>query len=789
MPSLPVSTEERATKKERSAPQNGLRYFINWDPEAQLETFFAWLPQELHTLPGMNWKQLSPRIMGYCVRSIGNDPDARALAVIAASLHGAVSLATQRTQLSGIYVLLRGLRATAHLQSLDDLKQEQIWYEWAAQQKKTSGFARQSLNAYASFVEGHFPRYLQRLDGDDREDMRRYALPPFPPNLRENSFPSQQLKVAQTVKRKAQTDILTPLYPLLRQEVRFRKQAAERMLRAFREARNLAETGKVELPYHFQYAETIPEINRDARTVAEARIQAREVLLKFILWDKRTWVEHHRSRYSDVVIRYAASGKRLYQERNCFFLQFDGPAADLLWFGDLVEHRLCQRFDYKDSHPDDYQERWQVALRYGFPNGCCTAHTGLLSTGDHWFARTAERGTELIIEPESLYRGILMGAALAMIALSNGSRINELLQVSWNKERRITRTETVAALGEDGQPQRGEDGYVMTRQVQLHFQHLLPKGAKTDEERQLFPLSREALRLLGEIKALLEETYGTIPVVAPSHSNTKHEHLKPERYLFQWDASPDEKLGALCNGDVQTLLRFILHGLNLSTAHGTPIRVSVHVLRHVMATHARHYRNVPPEAIAYFFLHHRLKELTGKDTVLSAATDYYTLMTEEQRMALIRADLDEQEELDHALLQAAPTARDLTQKNELIRESFDIWHALHPTALGNCGCPGLCPRGNDRSLCLGCSYHVENPEKLGAALSWRISYAKQAELFEAQGSFIDARQARIKVQLLDDMLNVMRMQIEEEAAGRYIPVFKVLPSPHRKTEAGDEDEG
>lgn len=48
------------------------------------------------------------------------------------------------------------------------------------------------------------------------------------------------------------------------------------------------------------------------------------------------------------------------------------------------------------------------------------------------------------------------------------------------------------------------------RQVKIHLQHLLPKGAKTDEERQLFPLSKEALRLMGEVKRMLEETYGEI---------------------------------------------------------------------------------------------------------------------------------------------------------------------------------------------------------------------------------------------------------------------------------------
>ena len=144
--------------------------------------------------------------------------------------------------------------------------------------------------------------------------------------------------------------------------------------------------------------------------------------------------------------------------------------------------------------------------------------------------------------------------------------------------------------------------------------------------------------------------------------------------------------------------------------------------------------------------------------------------------------------MDHALLPAAPTPRDLEQMNEDLRIIFELWHALHPTALGYCGCPGLCPRGNDRSLCLGCPYLVTDPERLGVALSWRESYAKQAEVLEAQGNYIDARQARIKVQLLDDVIGVMRLQLQAEADGSYIPVYKVLPSPHRKsTEQANSD--
>lgn len=771
---------------------NSLLYFVHWEREAQRKAFFAWLPKILHDAPGIDWTQFPPEIMGYCVKTIGDNPDAAVLAVMAAALQGGLSQASRRAHLKNVALLLRDFRAIGQIQSLSDLQEEHIWTTWAEQQEAKDR-ARHLVTSYSSVVNRYFPNYLRLLNGADRQRMRQYALPLPPTDFARKYFPFKKIDAVQKAERKATTDVLVPLYPVLRHIVRLRKQLMERVLITFREACEKVQAGEAVLPYHFQHRDVLPEVNRDARTIAEVKMQGREVTMKLILWDKPVWVKHHSDLYGDEVSRHADQGVEAYApEQNCFFVQVDSPARDALWFGDLLEHRLLQRFETWDGslpEPADYQSRWQYARQLGFSKGCICGPRGLLDPGNRWFAVAAERSKALIFEPESLFRGVLFGSALAMLALSNGSRMNELLQVSCNKERRITRTETVVLLGENGQPQIGSDGQPLTKQVKLHFQHLLPKGANTEEERQLFPLSKEALRLLGEIKNLLEETYGEVPVVAPTRTNSKYEHLKPERYLFQWDASLSEHPCCISGSDAQVLLRFMFYGLDLYTAQGKPIRVSVHVLRHVMATHARRYRNVPPEVVAHFFLHHRLQELTGRTISLSDVSEYYTLLTEEQRFAVIRADLDEQEELDHLLLQMAPTIRDLEQKNADLQASYEIWHALHQTALGNCSCPGLCPRENDRSLCLGCNYHVEDPEKLGAALIWRADYARQAALFEAQGNAIDARQARLKVQFLDDMINVMRMQIEEEAAGRYIPVFKVLPSPYRKLEPSDENEG
>ena len=782
-------TEDSVADKK---PRKGLGYFVRWDREDQLKAFFGWLPKALHDAPSIDWAELAPEIMGYLIRNVGNSPDAAVLAVAAGSMHGAIDQISQRAHIKQLAGLLQDLRVSTPMQDIADLKQEQIWFDWARLQERKNA-ARQNLVSYLAIATGHFPRYLRRLTLAEQQRMRQYALPPPPVDLSKTYFPYNQVTTRQKKERKATTDILVPLYPILRQIVRLRKQLAERTLIAIREARHRVEAGEVSLPYHFQYTDVISEVGRDARTVAEVCLKGREVTMQLILWDKRTWVTEHPKRYGDTVVANATSGIGSYtEEHNCFFVQFDGASCDCLWFGDLVEHRVFKNFTKWNTdlspEPTDWQARWEYARKVGFSNGCVCGPRTLLDPGDYWFGKQAERGEELLIDFESLYRGVLFGSALAMLALSNGSRMNELLQVSMNKERRVTRTETVLLLGEDGLPQTDENGRPQTREVKLHFQYLLPKGAKTDEERQLFPLSREALRFMEEIKQMLKARHGEIPVVEPARKNTKREHLKPERYLFQWDALRASVPETIRPDDAQVLLRFMFHGLDLYTAQGKPIRVAVHVLRHVMSTHARHYRHVPPEVIAHFFLHHRLSALTGQTPSLPEISEYYTLMTEEQRFAVIRADLDEQEEMDHMLLAMVPKVTDLEQKNEAIQAAYEIWHALHPTAFGHCTCPGLCPRENDRSLCLGCSYHVEDPEKLGAALVWRADYAKQATLFEAQGNAADARQARIKVQLLDDMINVMRMQIEEESAGRYIPIFKVLPSPHRQLEAGDETE-
>lgn len=744
--------------------------------EEQLQAFFSWLPPEMHDAPGIDWTLLSDRILGYFVNTVRHSPDGPYVALACASAGGAMGQESLLRAAGQVYLFLSQLRKMGLIQHVSDLKQEQIWRTFAATTEMTQVRYRQ-LQAYSSLSAHHFPSYLQRLDTAERLRLQGYALPHMPHGFLKQHGGRDAIHSAGQARRRAQSDTLVPLYPVLRQLVRLRKQLAERMLKTIREARQRVEDGVATLPLSFQHTDVFPFVNRDARAVSEVEIRGREVTMHFVLWDKRSWVLHHQDQFGISTVQHAKAGTYSYsQEHHLFLVQFVGQPEDFLWVGDILQQRLFQRFTQQSSPSEEYHKRWQLAKTLGFPEGCVCSRPGILDSADHWLS-FCEHDGDFLFEPEAIYRGILFGATLATIALTNGSRVSELLQVSWNPERRITRTEMVKVLDEDGKPVLGSDGQTTMRQVKIHLQHLLPKGAKTDEERQLFPLSKEALRLMGEVKRMLEEAYGEILIVHPTRSSAKYEDLKPERYFFQWDPSPDGRLGIFLVSDVQVLLRFMLHGLNLFTAQGKPIRVSAHLLRHVMATDARQYRHIPPEAIAHFFLHHRLKTLNSPHASTSIVTDYYFQMTEAQRLTIIREYLDEQEEHDLALVNTSPTTRDLEQMNEDLQAVYEQWHSLHPTAFGYCGCPGLCPRGYNRSLCIGCSFLVTDPSRLGAAKAWRAAYTQQAEALELQGVLADARQVRILVRQLADLINVMHLQVQAEADGTYNPLFKALPEP------------
>ncbi len=264
----------------------------------------------------------------------------------------------------------------------------------------------------------------------------------------------------------------------------------------------------------------------------------------------------------------------------------------------------------------------------------------------------------------------------------------------------------------------------------------------------------------------------------------KAEDLHPEPFLFQWAASADGRIGLLTSADVEGLLRFLFYGLTLTTRTGKSIRVAPHLLRHVLATHARTIQKVPAEAVA-FLLHHRVRlPDSSRALTISEATAYYSRLPLEQLLALLfEAQSTLPSRYNRTYLQV-PLPSTLEQMDAALRRTLEEWGMIGPTVLGFCSA-GLCVRPNNRALCLNCPFLVPHYSNLRNAKTWRKLYVLQAELHEVHGHHIDAQQTRQMVQYIDDIIRVMQIQIRTRQDGGYLPFVDTLP-PAQEEEGEDQ---
>ena len=718
--------------------------------EAHLQAFLAWLPKVLHDAPGIDWEQLPSPLMGYLIRTVAQLPEVVSIALAIGCAMNSMKSRTLLSYCQQLTQLIRKLRTQYGLQDLGQLGKRQIWDQFVAEWTPSLS-QHKLLSTYDTLTSLHLRGYLEGLAVRDRVIWEAYALPPLPAGFLHKHGQLKAAHLATRQRRREQSDVLVPLFPLLVELAYLRKQAAERLVKEFRRHRERAVAGEIELPYHFQYSDRSFVVPEDSSTLADVKLVEREVILQLTLWDRITWVKAHLDRYGyHTQLSWKQRVKAYAPENNVYFLQHTGATADLLWCGDLIAHR---KLGHVVSEPKGKRSREFASAR-----------PGLLTprASDSNWLRNAWREGEMLFEPESLYRGVLYACALASLALTNGSRVSELLQVS------ASRFETLVVDELKNQQPTG-------RKMGILVQNLLPKGSRHESERQFFLIGEMAGRLLREIGQLLETTHhGAIPTVSP-YGNNKAEDLSAEPYLFQWAASNDGIYGTLSPDDVGRLLRFLFYGLTLTTRTGKPIRVATHLLRHVMATHARTIENVPAEAVAYL-LHHRVLLPDGAGTravSISEATSYYSGMTTEQLLAMLFEAQSQMSPTRNVSYLQVPSPRSLEQMDAALRALFEQWGMIGPTALGHCSA-GLCIRPNNRALCLGCPHLVPHYSNLPKAKIWRKLYVLQAGLHDEHGHHVDARQARQMIQHLDDIINLMQIQMRTRQDGGYLPFADTL---------------
>src|SRR6266849_5903215 len=577
-----------------------------------------------------------------------------------------------------LLTLCRRLRAQYGMTHISQLQSRALWMRFVNGRQLPAGEVR-LLTTYAAVAAGHLPTYLETLDERHRLVLEPYAFPPLPARFLERYAQHRATVIAAQARRKEQSDVLTPLLPLLIELAQFRKQAMERLYTVFCRYRDQARAGSIALPYQFQHTDRSFSVTEDASTIATVSLLEQTITLTFTLWNREAWVEAHPELYGRCsqwqrkrqLFAYAA-------EKELYFLQYEGFPEQLLWCGDILAN-------WPVLTPAPASSEAEEALARPSHTVLCLNRPGLLAPPKRssvWFRHAMSTGA-MLFEPEALYRGTLYAAALATLALTNGSRVSELLQISADRFETLVVDEL-----KDQQP--------TGRKVGILVQKLLPKGFRQESERQFFLIGEMAARLLREIAEMLQSAHGgRIPIVYPEAFGNKADDLVAEPYFFQWAASPDGRLGYFNAQDVAQLLRFLFHGLTLTTRAGDPIRIAPHLLRHVLATHARTALNIPAEAIAYL-LHHRVKlEGTSRALTIPDATAYYSRLPVAQLLALL-FEIQPQLSSDQgrSYLQV-PSPHTLEQMDEALRKQIERCGMIGPTVLGFCSA-GTCVRPDNR---------------------------------------------------------------------------------------------
>src|SRR6266446_2958186 len=195
-----------------------------------------------------------------------------------------------------LLTLCRRIRTHYRMTQISPLRDREVWMREVFGRQLSGGESR-LLSTYASVASGHLRTYFEHLDERHRLLLEPYAFPPLPARFLERYAQHRAAVLAATARRKEQSDVLTPLLTLLIEVAQFRKQAMERLYKAFCGFRDQAQAGAISLPHPFQYVDRAISITEDAPTIAAVSLVERTVTLNLTLWNRDAWVVAHPELY------------------------------------------------------------------------------------------------------------------------------------------------------------------------------------------------------------------------------------------------------------------------------------------------------------------------------------------------------------------------------------------------------------------------------------------------------------------------------------------------------------
>lgn len=304
-----------------------------------IQVFLAWLPTILREAPDIHWDRLPSKVMGYILRTVADEPDMIPITFAIGCAIDGMKQQTLSHYCRHLKNLFYRLRSHYGMVEISQLATRPIWESFMGDRALAPGEINMLLT-YDALSSNYQQVYLEGLSERQRLFWEKYRLPLLPARFLEKRGLLKSRDIAAAHRRKDQSDVILPLFPLLVEIAQLRKQSAERLIREFRKHRDRALAGEIALPYQFQYADRQFSIPEDAPTISAIELKEQEITLSFTLWDRVSWAQAHPERYSERIFKDVVSRARSYaREQDACFLQYHGDPEHLLWFGTILAHR------------------------------------------------------------------------------------------------------------------------------------------------------------------------------------------------------------------------------------------------------------------------------------------------------------------------------------------------------------------------------------------------------------------------------------------------------------------
>jgi hypothetical protein len=547
------------------------------------------------------------------------------------------------------------------------------------------------LTAYNSLVFNMSKWVFTNFHQGISKKLEQYVLPKMPFDNRDFSVREKAISTAKT-SRKSETSAITPLLPQVRAEGYFRWNQLKRLREL---VRSLIEDN-VCLPYKFSYDES--EYTNERWT--------------FVLWDKES--------FNDTYKVNSSTG-------NLFFLEFVGAVnidtnekGEGLWFLDILKYRLIGLWDGEHLTKTERKERIEFLRTWGYEEAdkgqapFVSRNKGLL-TQSVYVVRNGRKFEKTLINLEPLYAACTFAKFALDICTSTGARMNELLQISFDKQC------CVKIVNTKHDPP-----------INNFIFRLIPKG-RDEEENYYVP--EEAFKFMQELLEVIRSAEGQNELVKVEYNVTsRKETMPPKKYLFQYQGEHINQF------TMSSIIRFLLHGIIVETSAGKQVVVKTHLLRHAFATHASQVEKLPID-IVKVLMHQKDIDVTS----------YYSAPTEQQVSESITT-------LHESWLTQIDIQKGLIRTPQEIQEMYEEYTekvGTHAKVLGGiCTTDSICP---SRFSCIGCASKIPQPEFKNDLLDYIKWVDERERAYSQKGLMLEAKKMKITKKRAQDELKEIHL--------------------------------